>query len=103
EIKINSKNEIGKLAGAINEMVGDLKKTQDALEETKAILEIRVAARTKELKGLAESLDVKVKEKTKELQEKITDLERFQKLAVGRELKMMELKKELNDLKNGTR
>lgn len=100
-IKINSKNEIGELADTINEMVGNLKKTQDVLEETKTVLEIRVEARTRELKKLTESLDTKVKEKTQELQEKIRDLERFRNLAVGRELKMVELKKELGELKNG--
>ena len=47
------------------------------------------------------SLEQKVKRRTKELQEKIEELERFQKFAVGRELKMIELKKELEKLKEG--
>jgi len=40
-----------------------------------------------------------VKEKERELEEKIEELERFQKLAVGRELKMIALKEEIKELK----
>jgi len=44
-------------------------------------------------------LEEQVKERTKELQEKVEELERFHRLAVGRELKMIELKKEIEKLK----
>lgn len=52
-----------------------------------------------ELKELQESLEKKVKERTKELQERIDELERFQKLTEGRELRMIELKEEIERLK----
>jgi hypothetical protein len=68
-------------------------------EESKAILEIKVKARTKELEELAQALEAKVKERTKELHKKIEELESFKRVAVGRELKMIELKKEIERLK----
>ncbi len=71
---------------------------QEELNEAKIVLEIKVKARTKELEELAKGLDEKVKERTKELQEKIEELERFHRLAVGRELKMLELKEEIKKL-----
>ena len=52
-----------------------------------------------ELKKLQEELEGKVKERTKELQKRIVELEKFQKVAVGRELKMIELKKEIDRFK----
>lgn len=79
--------------------ISKIKKYQKALEKSKTALEIKIQARTRELKEMAESLDEKVKEKTKELQEKVEELGKFQKLAVGRELKMIELKKEIKEIK----
>ena len=75
-----------------------LEKRREA-EEAQSILEVKVKARTKELEELTKSLDRKVKERTTELQERINQLERFSKLTVGRELKMAELKKEIEELK----
>jgi hypothetical protein len=54
------------------------------LETAKEQAEGMVRERTADLEALH-----------KELQEKLTDMERFNKLAVGRELKMIQLKKEL--------
>ncbi|MBU2037296.1 hypothetical protein KJ866_03820 [Patescibacteria group bacterium] len=75
-----------------------IERTQE-LQEAKAVLEIKVEARTRELKEIADSLDEQVKERTKELEEKMADLKKFQKLSVGRELKMIELKKEVKKIK----
>jgi len=52
-----------------------------------------------ETKALRENLEKKVGERTKELQERVEELEKFHRLTVGRELKMAELKKEIEKLK----
>jgi len=69
-------------------------------EEARKILEIRVEARTEELQNLAETQEQTIKKRTKELQKKVEELERFQRLAVGRELKMVELKKQIENLRD---
>jgi len=52
-----------------------------------------------EIKKFRESLEEKVRERTRELRNKVEELEKFHELAVGRELKMVELKKEIERLK----
>ncbi len=97
KITIKTGDEIEELANSFNQMASDLKKSRIAIEESKNVLEIRVVARTRELQELTRNLEEKVKERTKELQDRLDELERFHRLTVGRELKMIELKKKLKN------
>jgi len=74
------------------------KKAKEDLEEFEVIFKIRVKARTRQLQELSDSLEKQVGEKTKELQDRIDELERFHKLTVGRELKMIEIKREMKKI-----
>jgi len=76
----------------------ELIKAQAQLGEEKKVLEVKVKARTKELEDLTEKQEDIIKERTKEAQEKLEELEKFQKLSVGREIRMIELKKEIKKL-----
>ena len=73
-IDINSSDEIGSLAESFNRM-------------------------TKSLKNHTENLEQQVDGRTKQLKEKIDELERFKKVTIGRELKMVELKKQIEQIK----
>lgn len=53
-----------------------------------------------ELKGMKEKLETQVNEKTKELSERIEELESFREATIERELRMEELRKEIEALKN---
>ncbi len=84
-IDVKGNNEIAELSQTFNSMTADLEKSRKELEDYSQNLEAKVAARTKEL-------DLKNQ-----------DLEKFNKMAVGRELKMIELKQKIKELeeKNG--
>ncbi len=72
------------------------KQTKD-LKELNDVLDIKVNERTHELEEAKNELEKNVEERTKELNEKVEELEKFRKLSIGRELKMIELKKTLQD------
>jgi len=51
------------------------------------------------LQKVRNELEIKVQERTEELQENIEELERFRKATIGREFRMEELRKEIERLK----
>jgi len=70
---VTSNDEIGQLASSFNKMAQDLKIQQENLEKT-------------------------VLERTDELRQKIDELKNYKRLTIDRELKMIELKKKLEEM-----
>jgi len=88
----------GTLSDNLKQNQQKLVAAQGEIEESKNVLEIKIQARTKELQELTKRQEEIIKERTGEIQEKLEEMERFHGLAVGRELKMIELKKEIKKL-----
>jgi methyl-accepting chemotaxis protein len=80
-------DEVGQLAGAFRYMVDRLSGREKELREAHRDLEQRVRERTAELTAANDSL-----------QQKTNELERFNRLAVSREQRMIELKRQVNEL-----
>lgn len=83
-----------------------LNEAKEKLEESNAVLEVTVKARTAELEEVNNSLEVEIQKrtrelsnKTKELEEKIEELQQFSNIFINRENKMVELKEEIKKLK----
>jgi PAS domain S-box-containing protein len=55
----------------------------------------------KELKEIKNKLEIEVEEKTKELKQQVTELERFYDATIEREFRIEELKNEIQELKSG--
>jgi nitrate/nitrite-specific signal transduction histidine kinase len=79
-IKIDTGDELQELAESLNRMAQSLEQSERELEK----------------KNLG--LERAVKKRTKELQDKVNVLERLNKLSVGREVKMIELKERVKKL-----
>lgn len=80
---------------------GASKKRKDEIERLEKSIKLLIK-RDIQITEAREKLREKIKEleqTKKELQEKVKELERFQELTVGRELKMVELKKQVESLR----
>ena len=125
KIKVRSKDEIGLLGEAFNIMATDLEKShlelenynqklkQQVVDQTKNLevaknkletinldLEQKIKTRTAELEKLKSSQEELIKQRTSELDQKIKEMEKLNKFMINRENKMIELKKQLQELKN---
>lgn len=67
--------ELIRITGERDSEIRELNEVKAQLEEAKSVLEIRVGAKTRELRELTESLEKQIKERTRELQEKVEESE----------------------------
>ncbi|MFA7403582.1 MAG: PAS domain S-box protein [Pelobacteraceae bacterium] len=85
----------------LEEEVAERQVAQENLQEKALLLEEEIEKRQKaqvELEKLNEKLEQRVKQRTKELEEKNNELHTMNRLFVGRELKMVELKERIREL-----
>jgi nitrate/nitrite-specific signal transduction histidine kinase len=85
----------------LEEEVAERQMTQESLQEKALLLEEEIEKRQKvqdELEQLNERLEQRVEERTAELHDKNDELERLNRIFVGRELRMIELKERIKQL-----
>lgn len=117
KVKIKSQDEIGELANAFNQTSNELKKSKDEISEYTNKLEKEVEERTIELKKgnldlekivyertadlekIKLNLEGIVSERTNDLNKKLEEAKNINSIMMNREFKMIELKKQIEELK----
>ncbi len=98
-IYLETKDEFEELAMVFNQIAEELERSHSMVEKAKDAVSIKVRARTKELEENIERLERKVKDRARELQRMIDEFEKFQKVGRRREIEIIELKKALQEAK----
>lgn len=94
-IYLETKDEFEQLANIFNQIAEELEKSHSLVEKTKYTVNIKIRAKTKELENVIESLEQKLKDKAREFQGMADRFEEFRKLEKEQELEIIELKKAL--------
>jgi methyl-accepting chemotaxis protein len=109
QTKKETKDRISHIVGILqNIAMGDFSQNIDIPENEDELTELLVALNLmiddlkeadQEIRKHHQELEQKVEKRTRKLEEKIAETEMMNKLMVGRELKMIELKEEIKRLK----
>lgn len=98
-VYLETKDELSELARAFNEIAEKLEISEQQGEDLEKSVSIKVKARTKELEETINALEQKVKNRTIELERLIGESSRLQTEIKDKGVEASQLRKELNDIK----
>jgi methyl-accepting chemotaxis protein len=97
---LETRDEISELARVFNEIADNLEKSKSQTESAEKATDIKVRARTQELKETIDALEQKVRNRTIEYERIMGEVQKLQQNAKGNEMETEELKKQLNGLRS---
>lgn len=99
-IYLETKDEFEELSKAFNKIAEELQESHTATEKAEDVADLKIRAKTKELDETIGILEQKVKNRAAEVQRIITESENLQGLVKNRETEIIKLKKELKEIKD---
>jgi len=99
-VYLETKDEFAELGRAFNQIAEELESSKNLEEKTEKSVDIKVRARTQELKDTIDMLEQKVRNRTVEHEKIMADAARLQQQAKAKELETAQLKKELAEVKS---
>ena len=97
-LKIPSPKQLEETTVRLSAEAEQRKHVEEVLAQSNLDLDIKVKERTKELESLKENLEKTVQERTNSLQQKMDELAKMNAVMVNRETKMIELKNRISEL-----
>lgn len=99
-VYLETKDELAELAKVFNKIAEELEMSHIQEENTEKSVNIKVKAKTKELEETINALEQKVKNRTIELEKLITESNKLQEDIKNKGTEAVQLRKELGDFKN---
>ncbi len=99
-VYLETRDEFGELAQAFNRIAEKLKDSRGQAIKAEEVADVKIRAKTKELEDIVGGLEQKVRGRAQELQKMIAESKQLQELVKSRELEVVELKKELKSINN---
>lgn len=96
---IETKDELSELAKTFNQIAEELEISKNQTEASEKSVDMKVRARTQELKDTINALEQKVRNRTIEHEKLVSESQRLQQQTKEKEKEMAQLKEELADIK----
>lgn len=98
-VYLETKDELSELAKVFNKIAEELEASREQEKNTEKSVGIKVKARTKDLEETINALEQKVKNRTIELERLIEELNKLQEAVKNKGVETAQIRKELNDFK----
>lgn len=96
---LESRDELGDLAATFNKIAEKLEESREEIEKTERSTDLRVKAKTRLLEETINALEQKVKNRTIEAQKMSAELEKLREEFVRRDKETIDLKNQMTEMK----
>jgi nitrate/nitrite-specific signal transduction histidine kinase len=99
-VYLETKDELSDLAKVLNQIAEEMELTKAQKDDAQKSVDVKVRARTQELKEIIQALEQKVKNRTIEHEKLVLEQKKIQQETKDKESEMVRLRKELSEIKS---